>query len=474
MIKVFFKNSIIYTLGIILTRGIGIFMIPIYTRYFSPAEYGIIDLFAIITSIISLTIALEIHQAVVRFYQDANNEQDKTEYVSSAFIFSIFVYSLYFIISFLFSDSLVVLILDEIKYKELFIISSLSIAISGLFYFTSGQLKWQILPKQFVIVSVINVITVSSVSLYLLIIEDMKLESIFIGQIFGNILGIVMSIYFTSKSYKLVFNYLKFKEMISFSYPLVFSGIAVFVTLFIDRIIINQFLGLSELGIYGLAYRFASMASLVMIGFQSSLSPLIYKHYKEDNTKNNIAKLFDIFVIFAFIVISASILFSKELIFFLSTVEFAEAAIFISPLIISVFFSNMYIFSPGIVIAKKTKLQIFISFSSAIINTILNYLMIPIWGLLGAALATVISSIIVFTIYILISNKYYEINYNWNKKILLFIIVLIVSNVTYYLLDTISLDNFFIKIIIIFFLIVFISIIILGIEDLKKIKKSIV
>lgn len=138
MIKTFFKNSFIYTIGTILTRGIGVILIPIYTRYLSPTEYGIIDLFMILTSIISLTIALEIHQAVVRFYQDTTDENEKMQYVSSAFIFSIFVYSLYFVISYIFSDTFTLLILDDIQYENIFLLASGAIATGGLFYFTSG------------------------------------------------------------------------------------------------------------------------------------------------------------------------------------------------------------------------------------------------------------------------------------------------------------------------------------------------
>ena len=111
MIKEFFKNSFIYTIGTVLTRGIGIILVPIYTRYLSPAEYGIIDLFMILGSIIALTIALEIHQAVVRFYQDTEDEIKKMQYVSSAFMFSIFIYSLYFLVSYTFADTFTVLFL---------------------------------------------------------------------------------------------------------------------------------------------------------------------------------------------------------------------------------------------------------------------------------------------------------------------------------------------------------------------------
>ena len=101
MLKKFFKNSLIYTVGHTLTSGIAIFLLPIYTRYLSPTEYGVIDLFMVIAAIINLTIALEITQGIARYYQEGKDEKEKREYPSSAFWFTVLVYLLFILISYL-------------------------------------------------------------------------------------------------------------------------------------------------------------------------------------------------------------------------------------------------------------------------------------------------------------------------------------------------------------------------------------
>lgn len=321
--------------------------------------------------------------------------------------------------------------------------------------------------------SVVHLLIVAFIAVYLLTAQGMKVESIFIGQIFGNIFGIFLSIYYSKKSYKLVFIYEKFMEMVSFSYPLVFSGVAIFVALYIDRIAIKELLGFKELGIYGIAYRFATVASLVMIGFQSSLSPLIYKHYKEEDTPKNIAKLFDGFVIFALFVISGSILFSKEVIVLMSTSEYYDAAIIIPLLVMAIFFSNMYIFAPGMDIAKKTKTIATISTIGAIINTILNYVMIPIFGLIGASFATLVSSMFVFYTRVVLSNKCYNINYGFMKKILIVLSVVVISYLTNSLYDDISVSSVIIKFILLCTISAISIYFLVGSNNLDKIKLKI-
>ncbi len=455
-----------------LTRGIAIFLVPIYTRYLTPSEYGIIDFFMIVAAVVNLTISFEITQAIARFYQDAKDE-DKAVYTSTAFWFTFLVYLIYFLISWVFSKELSDLLLDSIEYQELLLIATLAIATNGIFYFTQNQLKWQILPKQSTVVSVVNVVVVSVVAVFLLVVTNLKVESIFIGQIFGNLAGLLLAVYYAKNSYKFTFSYMKLREMLLFSSPLVLSGVGVFVAMYIDRIAIKELLGLSELGIYGIAFRFAAITSLVMIGFQSSLIPLVYKHYKEKNTPYQISKIFNIFSIFALFVVAGSIVFSKEVITAFTTEAFYSASSLIAFLVMASFFSNMYIFAPGIGIAKKTKLIAIITISGAILNTILNYTLIPLVGLNGAAYATLISAVGVFLLYMVLAYKYYPIPYKIKQLLISFGFVLVSAYAVLSMFDEINLFSIIVKTIYLLFVFVVITILLIEKQDLEKIRLKI-
>jgi len=430
MIKTFFKNSFIYTIGNILTRGISIILLPIYTRYLTPAQYGIIDLFSIIASIISLTVALEISQAIARYYQDVETRYEKTAYTSTAFLFTIFMYLLYIIVSLTFADQLTVWILDDINKKNIFLLATFAISTSGVFYFTQNQLKWQIQPKDSVIVSIVNMLVMAIVTLYFLLFKHYQVESIFIGQIVGNILAIFIGIYYAKESYKIIFIYKYLKNMLHYSFPLIFSSISVFISLYIDRIMIKEFLDFNELGIYGIAYRFASVVGIIMIGFQQSLTPLIFKHYKEKDTPQKISQIFNIFIIFSLIIYLGSILFSKEVVELLTTPEYYKSSDIIPFLVLVILLSNMYIFFPGLSIVNKTKLLAILNLFGAIINTILNYYLVQIYGLLGIVYATLMGAFLVLVARVFLSNKYYPLPYVWKKIIIVFISITLIGYFT--------------------------------------------
>ncbi|WP_419773868.1 oligosaccharide flippase family protein [Halarcobacter sp.] len=403
-----------------------ILLIPIYTRYLSPIEYGIIDLFIIVGAIINIAISLEITQAIGRFYHDTKDEDEKMSYTSTAFLYTLVVYILYFIFSYILAEPFTIFLLDDIKYQNIFILASLAITTNGVFYFVQNQLKWQIQPKDSIICAIVNAFVTALIAIYLLVNTNFKVESVFIGQVFGNLISSLLSIYYAKSSYLIVFNFSKFKEMIKFTYPLTLTSIGVFTSMYIDRIAIKDLLGLEELGIYGIAARFASVTAILMLGFQSSLIPLVYKHYKEKETPKNISKIFTVFSFFALLLVCSSIVFSKEVLFLFTTESFYSASSLISFMVMSALLSNMYIFAPGIGIAKKTKITLFITVLGAVLNTILNYALIPLFNVNGATYATLISSTIVFFLYVTFSNRYYKITYRW--KILFFCLLISLSS----------------------------------------------
>ena len=68
MLRKLFKDSVIYTIPILISKGIGILIIPIYTRILSVSEYGNLDLLLVIANLVNLVVAFEISQGVARFY----------------------------------------------------------------------------------------------------------------------------------------------------------------------------------------------------------------------------------------------------------------------------------------------------------------------------------------------------------------------------------------------------------------------
>ena len=232
---------------------------------------------------------------------------------------------------------------------------------------------------------------------------------------------LVYSVYFfLRQSLGLVFKLRLLKQLLNFSIPLVPASMLVFVSLYVDRYMIKILLDLESVGHYGVAVRLASAASLLMISFQMAITPLVYKHYNEPDTPESLAVIFKYFVVFAVFFFLVYSLVAEELLILLTTPEFYLVANVIPLLVLALLFSNMYVFMPGIGIRKKTHLMLLISVVAVVINIALNYLLIPIFGIFGAALAKAIGYFIAFLCFIFFSQKLYYAPHKWLGFVVLF------------------------------------------------------
>lgn len=415
MIKKILADSFLYTLANLLTKGIGFIMIPIYTAYFSTKDYGVIDLLIVTGTILSIIIGLEIHQAVARFFPEANSEMEKKVVVSSALWSIAILYCLFLLFSLPFMSEISSLAFDTVEYSSILFVAFLSFGFNFIYYYFNSQLKWQLKSKQNVIVSFIYSLITALLTYILLKFYDGGISSVFFAQIVAAIFGIFLSYVYSKEYYGFILDIKKFRELVKFSTPLIFSTIIVYAMLYVDRIIINAYLSLEDVGLYGMAFRFASITALLTVGIQTALTPLIYNNYQNNDTPISIAKLFNYFLFAAFFFILFLFLFSKDLILLFANENYLESYKVVPWLAVSIIFSGVVNFAPGIFIAKKTRYILYINIFAFLLNVVLNLLLIENYGLLGAAYSTSVSSFIYFLLYYFIGQRYYYIPHIWTK-----------------------------------------------------------
>lgn len=418
MIRAFFRDSLVYTIPAVISRGLSIFLVPLYTRVLSPTDYGVLDMLTVFAGLINLTIALEISQAVARFYADEKTPDGRVLYASTALWFTAGAYGLFFAVSQVFAGPIATAVIRSTGHTAVFRLSVLHITLNGLFYLLQNQFRWELKSKRYATVSTLTALTTAAVSVIAAYVFRLGLVGILLGLISGVLVGASYGFWHLRTTFALRFDRNRLGEMLRFSAPLVPSGIAVFVSHYIDRLMINHFLSLNELGLYGLGFRLSSVVGLVMTGFQSALMPLVYQNHHHPGTPAQIAAIFRYFVAIALGVYLGLALFAQEVFWLLTTPSFYPAAGIVVFLVPAILLSNMYIFAPGIAIAKRTELMIWINAGGAVAHALFNWLLIPPLGYRGAALATLIGYLCIFAAYMVLSQRLYRVPHRWSKTIL--------------------------------------------------------
>ena len=415
MIREFIKSSSVYSVPSLISQGISFLLIPIYTRILNPSDYGFLDLIIVFATLANLTVPLQISQGLAFFYGKEIDVARKKMYSSSALWFTIASYSCFVLLSITNANQLSIIIMGSQAWLTAIQLGFLYIWSNGIFFLVQNQFRWELRSRQYVVVSLIMNLMTTGASLWLAFGYNMGLEGILIGKFVGNLVGIGLSLYWLHDSYLFHIDSKILRELLYFSLPLVLAGISVWANLYIDRLMINTILTIEEVGIYGIGNRFSNLASTALIGFQLALPPLVYNHYQAEETPGHIAKILNVYLALALTIFLTLALLIDDILRIMTTSSFYSAADLIIYLVPAVFLGQMYIFAPGLVISKKTNMVGVINLGGALTNFGLNYFLIPRLGVKGAAIATLLSNSIIFTVLMILSQKYYRIPYEWRS-----------------------------------------------------------
>lgn len=430
MLKSFFIDAIKYGVSSLLVRGINFFLLPIYTRSLGPKDYGSLDLVIIIASLINIIITFEITQGLGRLYANEKDTQRKVLYASTSFWFTVFIYSIFLTFAFTNANYLSNLIFNQVGETDKFLVGTAFIFTNGLFYLCQNQLRWKLDSTNHAVASFLVVAIIASLSVTWYVFSTLGLLQILLFMVIGNSVGITYSLYVLRSTYCFQFSIKSLNEMLSYSSPLVVSGVAIFGYMYIDRVMIGYFLTMNEIGLYAVGFKIAAISSLALIGFQSALTPLVISNHEKHGTPSDISKLFTIFLILGLLLFSILSLFPNFWISVFANENYSKSASVIGNLALANILFNSYIFSPGLNISKKTYIISIITVAALAVNLILNYILIPKLNIYGASVSTVLCTTISTLIFFSISRKFYYIPYDIKCVISAFAICFIISIIT--------------------------------------------
>ena len=258
----------------------------------------------------------------------------------------------------------------------------------------------------------------------------MDIEGIFLAQLIGNSIGIITLIPYLIKNIKLKFELRILSEMLHFSFPLAISNLLTLILVLSDRYIIKYFGNLSDVGNYSLAFKISNIIKIFAItSFMHSYVHIFYKNMDQPNSKRFFAKSVTYFTFGLLIVGSFLSLFSKEIVKTLAlNKDYWQSFEIIPLLILGIIFGGLRrMLSLILSKNKKTKIISIIVVLSGILNILLNFLIIPKFGSIGAAFTTFVSQFAVVISFYFFIQKFDRINFEVLKFVKMFSTILIIS-----------------------------------------------
>lgn len=418
MLKAILRDSLIYGLASVLSKGVGFFLLPLYTRVLSTADYGAFDLLITLSVLVNLSVALEVSQGLARYWGDTEVSFQRRKLASTTFWFTLGMYSLFWVASMLASSRLNLLLLGNAAYLDAFRLGLGFITINGIYYLLLNQFRWELRSKAYAMVSFCYVLMTLFFAIILCLWLGKGLEGVMLAQLLAVLFSTLLCLWLLRTTFGFFFDLKTLVTMLNFSVPLVPASLAIFVSLYINRVALLHFGSLEDVGLFGIGSRIAGLSALLILGIQAALTPLVYQHYRDPETPHQIAKLFGWFTAVALAGCLFLAVFSRQLLTIFAPAEYLNGASLVALLAPAFLLSQMYIFAPGIAIQKKTIWQLWVALLSAVVSVIGNWLLVPLWGGFGASVATLLTALVFFFAWLSVSQRLYRIPYNWRASLL--------------------------------------------------------
>lgn len=410
MIRLFLRDSALYTLSVVLTRGVSFFLLPLYTAVLTPEAFGTFDYLVAIGNVVAIVVALEVAQGIHRYIPEVvGNLTERRLYASTALIFTCLCYLAFVLVVICFSSHISRILLGNAESGAIIAMASVMFAVNGVLALVQGQLRSELRVADNVKSSIVASLSSTLFSVIALLWLKAGVIGLISAIALGNSVSIIYALNCCRDTYRPIFSVAHLRELLSFSMPLVLSSLGVVAASYIDRFMIKNMMSLGDLGVFGVATRIAMITSLLSIGVRQSLTPLIYNKYKEESTPVEIARLFWMYCGFSVIAVVGISSVAPFLLKLLVPDSYAGAAVLVPFACASALFSTLYIFAPGLAIEKKTGLTSVISLCTAAMSLFFNFALIPILGLLGAAVGTLLATVGGFVLYALAAQRYYYI-----------------------------------------------------------------
>lgn len=429
------SESLVYGLSGIIARFLNIFLVPIYTRVFTPEEYGVVSLVTSALVLISTFVVLALDNSAARWYWDTEDSADRKSTMASWAWCQLIVSSVVATILVAFSQRLGDTLVGRPDAGTYFAIVGLALPLSALGNVATNWLRLQRRPWATLAYALgTNLLTIL-LTITFVVVLGYGIAGIFLAQLLTAGVSTLAAVFLLGDwIHPRHFERSRLGEMLRYGLPLIPAAIAFWVVGFADRYFVQLYTTTSEVGLYQVGSTVAALVALATGAFQQAWGPFALSIHKRDNAKQVYASVFIAYLWLASLLSTALALFAAEVIRIFATDQYSGAATIVGLLCFSyVMIGLTYIASIGPAILKISKLIGLAIMLAAIVNIALNVILVPPMGKTGSAVATLVSQSVVPIYLFYRSQQLYPIPYRFKAGLGIIALGLTISSVGVFL-----------------------------------------
>ena len=415
-------QTLVYGTGNVLTRFVTFLLLPLFTHVLTQEEYGIATLVYVFLGFMNIIYHYGLDAAFMRHVSELEDGQEKKKFFSTAVWLSLGTSGIFSLLIMTLGRVLSVTLLGDEGYERVFVLAAGILFLDTLSHVPFALLRMQEKAVIFTLVKLLNVVATLGLNIYFVGILSRGITGIFTSAFLASVITTLSVITATVVSFRFTFIPRQAKEFVKFGLPFVPAGLAAIAMEMIDRYILAYLKDTSAVGLYSAGYKLGILMLLLTTAFNYAWQPFFLKMGNTREARPVFARIFTYFVLVATFVLLTVTAFIHEIIhvriFGYSIIgpAFYDAEPIVPLILCAYVFQGAYLnFLPGIYFEKRTYQIPLITGVGAVVNIVFNFLLIPVYGMMGAAVATLagFSTMAVLTFFV--SRRLFPVSYEWSK-----------------------------------------------------------
>jgi len=415
-IKSLFRNLAIYGLGDVATSLISLLLLPVYTQYFAPADYGVIAMLLTVEAFAKILFRWGVDTAFMRLYFDCPDHPSRQRLASTLFFFLLAINGSLLLIGLVSAGRLSELLFDTREHALLVRLMITNTFVVGFYFIPFQVLRINEQSQQFIALVFGRSAGTLILRLALVVGLGMGVLGVVVADIaVTGVFTIVLSRWF-APLIRPVFSRTVIREALGFGLPRIPHSLANQAIALADRYFLKAYRTLEEVGLYSIGATFGLALKLFLSAFEFAWTPFFLGAMHEPDAKQIYSRVSTYAIAVLVLLVAGLCAVSPDLVRLFTDEAFHTAAIVTPWIALGVMFQGTYIVgSIGLVITKRTTLYPLATGLAAGTSLMANAMLIPRYGALGAAWANAIAYGTLAAVTIAFSWRLYPIPYEWAR-----------------------------------------------------------
>ena len=408
-------------------RGLQMILVPIFTRVFSPAEYGVIDVLALVATVAAVLIIMGTDSALSRFYYEAGDAEQKRTLVGTLALWRAGLALGIAMLLWAFAPLLSRVILASPDYAKYVRITAWSLPFTVFVYFENDVLRTTFQPGRFFALNVINTLAVAGVSILFVVGLKKGVSGVLFGRLAGDGLSALVGLALIRGAFAVRFDRPLLARLLAFSVPLIPAVVAYWAISYADRWVLVHYTNLTLVGMYALAVKLSMVMVLGTSAFQLAWGPFAFEHARDPESGRTFSRVLTLYAAVASFLALALGMFAPEFLGVLAPAAYHGAAEPGALLVFGVVALGGYsLAGMGANLAYRTELTAWCSGVAAVVTIGLALLLVRPYGALGVATATLIGFASSTALLYVASQRVHPLPYRGLRALFLFALAIAV------------------------------------------------